>query len=412
MVPFTQETTMLASIIADEPVIANTTPLVTRTRIAGFVSDDISLAALRTGLENTDRHLEFRRGDIRNAIRLLETDTDLHAVIADISGLDDPMAALEDLARVCPPDVLVALIGDNTDIAFYRQVHAIGACEYLSKPLTRDAVQTLLRPKLIGTEPDIADRGGNVIAICGAQGGAGATSIGVNLAMQLAETTKAKVALLDLHLQGGETAVLLGVQPGPGLRIALEDPARADWLFLERAAIEINPRVRLIAADEALDAELNITEDGVRHVLDLLRRRFNYIVVDTPVPLVPAFRPVIALSRHVLVLLEAEVTGLRNALALRKVVTGIAGKNRVFTVLNRADRAGGLPRALIDKGLGGPPEMVIPDLGKRMTEAVNRGVPAITRIPALRRHLAPIVREIAGIRTEHRTGWVRRMFVR
>jgi pilus assembly protein CpaE len=45
-----------------------------------------------------------------------------------------------------------------------------------------------------------------------------------------------------------------------------------------------------------------------------------------------------------------------------------------------------------------------------MTEAVNRGVPAISRIPALRRHLAPIVREIAGIRTEHRTSWLKRIF--
>jgi pilus assembly protein CpaE len=80
-------------------------------------------------------------------------------------------------------------------------------------------------------------------------------------------------------------------------------------------------------------------------------------------------------------------------------------------VLNRADRPGGLPRALIAKSLGGQPEMVIPDLGKRMTEAVNRGVPAIYRVSALRRHLAPIVREIAGIKTERRPiGWLTKMF--
>jgi len=60
--------------------------------------------------------------------------------------------------------------------------------------------------------------------------------------------TQAKVALLDLHLQNGETAVMLGVRPGPGLRIALENPMRADTLFLERAAIEINDRVCLISA--------------------------------------------------------------------------------------------------------------------------------------------------------------------
>src|SRR3954462_14499308 len=236
----------------------------------------------------------------------------------------------------------------------------LGLSEYLPRPLTRDTVQNQLRPKLLGgVAPGPTDRGGHVISICGAQGGAGATSIAINFALHLAETTKAKVALLDLHLQAGETAVMQGVRPGLGLRIALEDPTRADTLFIERAAISVNDRVKLIAADEELDTELHITEAGVRHVLGLLRQRFNYIVVDVPVPLAQALHPVITLSRHVLVLLEAEVTGLRNARALRTAVTSIAGKNRVFTLLNRADRPGGLPRATVAHGLGAEPDMII-----------------------------------------------------
>jgi pilus assembly protein CpaE len=382
--------------------------LSTRSQIVCFVNDELSAAALRKGLE--DSNLSIRRGTIRNAIRMLETDTELFALVADISGLDDPFTELERLSAVCPPDVLVALIGENREITFYRELMEIGLTEYLPRPLTRDMVLHQLRPKLLGdVRPGAADRGGHVISICGAQGGAGATSIAINLALQLAETTKAKVALLDLHLQNGETAVMLGVRPGPGLRIALENPMRADTLFLERAAIDINERVCLISADEDLDAQLNITEAGVRHVLGLLRQRFNYIVVDIPVPFPPSIHPVITLSRHVLVLLEAEVTGLRNAHALRAAVTNIAGKDRVFTLLNRADRPGGLPRATIVKALGAEPDMVIPDLGKGMTQAVNLGIPALKHVSALRRHLAPIVREIAGVGAQ-RKGWFRRLF--
>jgi pilus assembly protein CpaE len=383
---------------------------VIRNRIVCFVNDDLSAAALRTGLDGSN--LEVKRGSIRNAIRMLETDTDLLGLVADISEIGDPITELERLSRVCPADVRVALVGNNTEIVFYRTLMDMGLSEYLPKPLTRDLVQTQLRPKLIGdVENDPTDRGGQVIAICGAQGGAGATSIAISLAMQLAETTKAKVALLDLQLQGGEAAVMLGVRPGPGLRIALENPMRADTLFLERAAIEVNDRVRLISADEAVDAQLEITEAGVRHVLGLLRQRFNYVVVDVPMPLTPAIQPVIALSRHVLVLLEAEVTGLRNAHALREAVTKIAGKNRVFTLLNRANRAGGLPMEAIVKGLGGQPDMMIPDLGRRMTEAVNLGIPAVHHVPKLRRHLAPIVREITAVGDEKK-GWFARFFKR
>ncbi len=406
---FPGETVMSAS-VATVLRPEDTPSVVTRNRVVCFVNDDLSAAALRTGLEGSA--LEVKRGTIRNAVRMLETDTDFLALVADISEVADPFTELERLSRVCPADVHVALIGDNTEIAFYRALMDLGLCEYLPKPLTRDLVQTQLRPKLLGdVAPDPMDRGGHVISICGAQGGAGATSIAINLALQLAETTKAKVALLDLNLQGGETAVMLGVRPGPGLRIALENPMRADTLFLERAAIEINERVRLVSGDEELDATLDITEAGVRHVLGLLRQRFSYVVVDVPMPLAPAIHPVIALSRHVLVLLEAEVTGLRNAHALRAAVTTIAGKNRVFTLLNRANRPGGLPMATIATALGGAPEMVIPDLGKGMTQSVNLGIPALNHVPRLRRYLAPIVREIAAIGDDQK-GWFRRLFGR
>jgi pilus assembly protein CpaE len=384
-----------------------TASVATRNRIVCFVNDELSAAALRKGLEGSN--LSIRRGGIRNAIRMLETDTELSGLVTDISGIDDCFTELERLAGVCPPHVKVALIGENREIIFYRQLLELGVTEYLPRPVTRDMVLDQLRPKLLGDVAAAhAERGGHVISICGAQGGAGATSIAINLALQLAETTKAKVALLDLHLQGGETAVMLGVRPGPGLRIALENPMRADTLFLERAAIEVNERVSLISADEELDAQLQISEAGVRHVLGLLRQRFNYIVVDLPVPFPPSIHPVITLSRHVLVLLEAEVTGLRNAHALRAAVTNIAGKDRVFTLLNRANRAGGLPKAAMVKALGAEPDMVIPDLGKGMTQAVNLGIPALKHVRALRRHLAPIVREISGIGAE-RKGRLRRL---
>ncbi|MBR0793487.1 AAA family ATPase [Bradyrhizobium manausense] len=383
-----------------------TTSVVTRSRIVCFVNDEVSASALGKGLEGSN--LSIKNGTIRSAIKMLETDTDLLALVTDISGIDDPFPELERLAGVCPPDVRVALIGDNREITFYRALIDLGLTEYLPKPLTRDIVLDQLRPKLLGDVSHApADRSGHVVSICGAQGGAGATSVAINLAMQLAETTKAKVALLDLHLQGGETAVMLGVRPGPGLRIALENPMRADTLFLERTAIEVNDRVSLISGDEELDAKLDITEAGVRHVLGLLRQRFNYIVVDVPVPFAASMYPVIQMSRHVLVLLEAEVTGLRNAHALRNAVTNIAGKDRVFTLLNRANRPGGLPKATIVKALGAEPDMVIPDLGKGMTQAVNLGIPALKHVRGLRRHLAPIVREITGVGSKEKRRWKR-----
>src|SRR5262245_33356593 len=105
------------------------TPVVSRDRIVCFVNDELSAVALRKGLEGSN--LSIRRGNIRNAMRMLETDTDLFGLVVDISGVDDPFTELERLAGVCPPDVLVAVIGESKEITFYRELMELGLTEYL-----------------------------------------------------------------------------------------------------------------------------------------------------------------------------------------------------------------------------------------------------------------------------------------
>src|SRR3954454_13411258 len=136
---------MSMAIVSPPPEVAS---LVTRSRIVCFVNDELSAAALRKGLEGSN--LSIRRGTIRNAIKMLETDTELSALVTDISGIDDPFTELERLAVVCPPDVRVALIGESREITFYRELMEIGLTEYLPRPLTRDIVLDQLRPKLLG----------------------------------------------------------------------------------------------------------------------------------------------------------------------------------------------------------------------------------------------------------------------
>jgi pilus assembly protein CpaE len=384
-------------------------------RVVAMVDDDATATAIRTGLAALGDDLELRRGDVRTATRYFEKASPAQALIVDISGIENPQAALDDLARVCPPDVRVFVVGDNADIGFYRLlVQDMGVTEYLPKPLSRDLVLRLLLPHLGGgTTERTAARGGHLVAICGARGGVGTSSMALNLAYEIMDTVKGHVALVDLHVQGGEVALMLSVRPGPGLRIALEDADRVDALFLERASIEIEPRLRLIASEEAFDTEANVTEAGLARVLDLLLQKFNFIVADIPMPMPPAMLRVLTLARQVIVVLTPDVASLRDTQNIRRLVTGITGADRVITVLNRSDMAGGIEKQLIEKALGGKPDVVIPDLGRGMLEAINLGVPAVRRVPALHRYLAPLVREIAGAKpVSGGRSWLRKIFGR
>jgi pilus assembly protein CpaE len=386
-------------------------------KVVAFTGDEATAVAIRTGLASLGDELDLRGGTLRNAVRYFEKATPGQAVVVDLEGAADPRSGLEELARVCPPDVKVILIGTNTEIPFYRLVvQEMGATEYLHKPITRDIVQRLVMPHLTGETSDTPISGGRigrVVVVCGARGGVGTSSIALNLAVELTSTIKGHVAMLDLHIQGGEVALMLGVRPGPGLRIALEDPDRVDSLFLERVAITIEPRLKLISAEESFEEGLAVTAPGVRRVMDVLQQKFNMIVVDLPMPPPPAMMHVLNAARQVIVVLTPDVASLRDTQAIRNLVTTVTGADRVITLLNRANMEGGLPSPLIEKGLAAAPDIVIPELGKGMLEAINLGVPAVRRVPGLRRALAPLVRELTGVEPA-RTGrsWLRGIFRR
>jgi pilus assembly protein CpaE len=370
-----------------------------RAAFLAFVADDNSEAALRGGLSEMIASQQIRRGTARTAARVLERESTPRALLVDVSGLDDAFAALEELASVCTPDVRVVVIGENTEISFYRRlIRDVGVTEYIHKPLTRDTALHLIGPLLFGGEAvDAASRGGRVIAVAGVRGGVGATTVAVSLAIEIAETTRGHVALLDLHLRGGATGIMLGVRPTSGFRIALEEPERADPLFLDRVAIPIDERLRLIAAEEPLEAEPRPTEEGTRRVLALLRQRFNHIVVDLPMPPHTAERAVLSAARHCALVLAPDVASIRDTVAARRMVAALGGTSRAVTVLNRVGQPGGIPTRLVTEGLGMAPDVAIPDLPRQVPRASNLGRPAVRETSALRRALAPLIQEVTAL---------------
>ncbi|MDT7952133.1 MAG: P-loop NTPase [Acetobacteraceae bacterium] len=382
-----------------------------RDAVLAFLLDDATESALRGGLVDQLSSVQIRRGGIKGAVRALRTELSPRVLLVDISGIeDDPIKALDELASVCSPDIKVIVLGDRSDIEFYRLVtKRLGVDEYLRKPLTRDAVSFLIGPYIAGASPEQdRNRGGRVIAVCGARGGVGATTVATNLAVQVAEETRSHVALLDLNLRGGSAALSLGVRPGPGLRAALENPDHVDGLLLDRVAIAIGDRLRVIAAEEPIDSEPNPTPAGVKQVVKLLRQRFNVIIVDLPMPPSPAEREALLMARQALVVLNPEMAGLRDAQQIKRLINAQIGGGRILTVLNRSTMPGALTLDMVKQGLGSKPEVIIPDLGKTLVRSANLGKPALRDSPPLRRALMQLTQEASGadLRTGAK-GWLR-----
>ena len=174
-------------------------------------------------------------------------------LIVDLSGIDLPIGAMESLSQVCEPSVTVVAIGDRNDVALYRNLRALGVAEYLFKPLPADQVEAMFgRAMGAAASGQATGRQGKLIAVTGARGGVGTTTVAVNLASYLADIGRRRIALVDLDLHTGTVALHLNLKPGRGLREAIESPDRVDGLFLERAMQPASDRLDVLAAEEPI----------------------------------------------------------------------------------------------------------------------------------------------------------------
>jgi pilus assembly protein CpaE len=353
-----------------------------RVHVLAFVTDEQSETALRRGLEEAlpASDLDLRRGNLSTAIRTLQKTRTPEVLIVDVSGENHALTALGDLSEVVEPTVRVLVIGDREDVEFYRYLtRRLGAIEYLHKPLTPDHVARHFGPVILQKAPTVeAVHGGRVVTITGVRGGVGATTLAANLAWHLSAQLRHHTVLLDGDLHRGTTAMLLGAETGPGLRVALQAPQRIDELFVERSALPVNDRLHVLAANEDLNEQPEYVIGAAQRLITALRRRYNYVVVDVPFAPLPFNRALLDQAHLRIVVMEPTLACVRDALRLLALPNGAAQSRRALVVLNRSTTPNALTGEQIQKMLGFTPDITIPDQPRDIESAATLGTPAVT----------------------------------
>lgn len=364
-----------------------------RPGLVAFVTDAASEAVLREGLHERLGHApDLRRGGMKTAIAAMSHSATPRVLIVDVTGEDMPITKLGALSEVVEPDVCVLVIGDRSDLNFYREItRGLGVAEYLYKPLTRDQVVQVFGPHAQG-HTSLAPRelGGRLVTVTGACGGVGASVIAANLGWQLGVIARHHTVLLDADLHLGTQSFLFDQPPGAGLRQALESPERIDTLLAERTARPVDERLHVLAGQERLQQEIALVPGAAERLVAALRRRYNFIVADTPATPSALVRELQTAANQRVVVLNPSLPAVRGALRLLGEAGG--GAARATLVLNRLGLPGGLSRAQVEDALGLKADIVIPDLPRPVAQAVTMGTPLIGRS----RPFAAGIRAIAG----------------
>jgi pilus assembly protein CpaE len=366
-----------------------------------FALDVATEAALRDGLsEVLPEGLDSRRGGIGAAVAALQKSPSPQVLIIDIGAEENPLAALAELAMCVEPDTCVLVVGKTHDLGLYRDLtRGLGVGEYLVKPITRDLVARHFAPLVRGQWPETGRQtGGRLITVTGARGGVGASVVAASLAWHFGVKARRHTMLLDADLYHGTAALLLDIDPGEGLRMAIETPERIDALLAERAAHPVADRLHVLSTLEMLSREIHYAPGAAEHLLEALFRRYNTVVGDVPWLPETFCRDLQRLTQQRIVVLTPALPAVRDAVRMLAAPGPNAPRVSTTVVLNRAGMPGGLKRAQVQEALRVPLDLVIPDLPRQVSAAVTLGEPAAMRAGPFRHAIAELARQVGAAR--------------
>ena len=320
------------------------------------------------------------KGGIREATRVLGEQRSPRLLVVDISGVDLPLSAVNELAEVCEPGVTVIALGDRNDVGLFRDLINNGVSDYLVKPIATALMQkSLLNVVESATQGRQNDRRGRLVAVTGARGGVGATMLATGISWTIANRRRRRVSLVDLDLQFGTVALALDLEPSPGLREALEHPGRIDALFVDRAMVRHSDTLYVLSGEESLGDPMSPDTSSLDILLKELRNKFHYVVVDLPRQVSPATQHVAQGATNLVLVTDLSLAGMRDTLRQLALLPTTNAACQVTLVANRVGeyREGEIARKEFEAAVGRAVDLVIPFDAKSVAAATNVGRPVV-----------------------------------
>ncbi|MGH2691238.1 MAG: AAA family ATPase [Actinomycetota bacterium] len=235
-------------------------------------------------------------------------------------------------------------------------------------------------------------RVGKVVTIFSSKGGCGKSVVSSNLAVLLAQTTTQPVALVDLDLQSGDLAIMLGLLPAWTIYDASEHLDRLDSEALRGYLTPHRSKAMLLAAPLEPSLAEAVSAEGVHRILHILKETFPYVIVDGPAYFTDQVLAALDESEECVLVASMDVPSIKNLkLGLQTLGQLGMGRDRIRLVLNRADSKVGLNVGEVEKTLGTRIDVAIPS-SRDVPLSVNQGSPL-----AAQGRKSSVVNAIAGL---------------
>ena len=305
------------------------------------------------------------------------------AVIIDLDGNDQKALQLIATLRSTMPNLGIVAVSQRSDGQLILKAMRSGAAEFLNSPIQIDEMIQALDRVSFASVGFGRSKSGTTLALTGASGGVGSTSIAVNMACSIARNPTNMVVLVDLDLALGDADVFLDTIPDYTLLDVAQNISRLDLAMLRKSMNKHESGVYLLPRPIHLEDMDSISTDDFRKVIGLLKASFSHLVIDLSKSFGRLDLVAMQMAEHVILLTQLDLPCLRNVVRILNSMEHHEGiSEKVKIVVNRS----GLDKSQIstanaEETINREIFWRIPNNYGVIAESRNNGVPLITHAP-------------------------------
>ncbi|MDB4285487.1 cobyrinic acid a,c-diamide synthase [bacterium] len=272
------------------------------------------------------------------------------------------------------------LTAPRTDSDLLIQAMRMGAKEFITQPIQAEEVRMCLEKALArretGKGASLEEKTGVVIDVLGAKGGVGATTTAVNLAASLnARKEVDSVALIDMNLLFGDVPLFLDLKPAYSWGEIVKNIARLDSTFLMGVLTKHPSGIYVLPPPTQLERGGAANPETIEKILFLMKKEFDYIVIDSGQSLDSASLRILSLSDVVLLVSILSLPCLINVRRLLETFSdlGYPRWERVQVIVNRYHKKLTITRKEAEEGIDRKVSWLIPNDYQSTMAAINQG---------------------------------------
>src|ERR1700678_393023 len=284
-----------------------------RVSVQAFCETVETAAAIQSAGEDrrmAKAHLRIQMGGLVAAIEAYQSSPTPNVIILESENRDtDILDGLDQLAPVCDAATRVIIIGKMNDVGLYRELVRRGVSDYLIAPV--NTLQVVRAVCGLFSAPD-AKPVGRIIAVVGAKGGVGASTIAHNIGFSIARDITLDTVVGDLDLAFGTAGLDFNQDPPQGIAEAVFSPDRIDTAFIDRLLAKCTDHLNLLAAPATLDRVYDFGADAFDSIFDTLRATMPYIFFAIAHPFSGWTKQTLISADDILIVAAPDLANLRN----------------------------------------------------------------------------------------------------